>query len=128
MRPSPGEFISLDTEVAQFAKLIQAPAGEIPPQPTPPKPAAITALGRDRTEHTPPVTKRYYIPMTIAGQMIYGIHGTGCTYSIMSIKLAEALGLMVKPYAGTFQVANDDYSSCKGGAKYHRVPVADFRA
>ena len=97
----------MDTEAAQSAKLMQAPAGEIPPQPTPPKPAAITALGRDRTELTPPVTKRFYIPMTIAGQTIYGVHDTGCTYSIMSIKLAEALGLMVKPYAGTFQVAND---------------------
>ena len=118
----------MDTEAAQFAKLIQALAGEIPPQPNPPKPAAITELGRDRTELTPPVTKHYYIPMTIAGQMIYGIHDTGCTHSIMSIKLAEALELMVKPYAGIFQVANDSYSSYKGGAKYHRVPVADFRA
>ena len=111
----------MDTEAAQFAKLIQAPAGEIPPQPTPPKPAAITALGRDRTELTPPVTKHYFKPMTIAGQTIYGVHDTGCTHSIMSIKLAKALGLTVKPYAGIFQVANDSYSSYKG-------QVADFRA
>ena len=66
--------------------------------------------------------------MTIAGQTIYGVHDTGCTYSIMSIKLAEALGLTVKPYAGTFQVTNDSYSSYKGGAKYHRAQFADFRA
>ena len=69
MCPSPGKLILMDTKAAQSAKLIQAPAGEIPPQPTPPKPAVMTTLGRDRTGLTPPVTKRYYIPMTIVGQV-----------------------------------------------------------
>ena len=80
-------------------------------------------IGMVQTALTPLNTRYYYIPMTIGGQTIYGIHDTGYTHSIMSYKLAESLGLPVKPYVGIFQVANNSYSSYKGQVTNFKVQV-----